>query len=45
MSKEIAIGNGFIGWGWYTKQFHVGIGISKRNFDLSIGFFWLGIEW
>ena len=45
MTKEIAVGNGFIGWGWYIKQFHVGMGISRYNFDLNLGFFWLWIEW
>jgi len=45
MHKEIKIGDSFIGWGWYVKQFHLGIGISRYNFDLNLGFFWLWIEW
>jgi hypothetical protein len=45
MHKEIRVRDGFVGWGWYFNQFHLGIGISRYNFDLNLGFFWLWIEW
>jgi hypothetical protein len=45
MSKEVVVGDSFIGWGWYFKGFDLGISIDKYHLGINLGFFWLWIEW